>query len=73
MARPYSTEEIRDISVGVYKRRLIQDKGSPDRMISDDGDGGIKFRARAASYDPLTRCYLKELGLMESKKKDVNL
>lgn len=32
------------------------------RMIEKDKDGGKMLRNRAASYDPLTRTYLKVLG-----------
>lgn len=57
---------VTDVSVEVYKMRL-EDKsgggpGAVQRMLDDDGDGGVKLRRRAEAYDPLTRCYMKLLG-----------
>lgn len=53
-------DQIRDISVAVYKQRLEDAcKGAVERMLAKDADGGQKLRGRAASYDPLTRAYLK--------------
>lgn len=55
---------IRDLSEKVYRLRLEQDSsGNVARMIAKDEDGGEKLRSRAASYDPLTRAYLKVLGI----------
>lgn len=54
---------IRDLSERVYRLRLEHDSvGNVERMIAKDKDGGEKLRARAASYDPLTRAYLKVFG-----------
>lgn len=52
-------EEIRAISIEVYKMRL----GAKDtaRMLAKDNDGGKMLSTRAAAYDALTRCYLKAL------------
>jgi hypothetical protein len=56
-------DQIRDISVEVYKLRLEDDcKGNTKRMLAKDGDGGKKLRGRAACYDALTRHYVKVLG-----------
>lgn len=49
-------EEIRDVSVEVYKKRLGDD--DTRRMLEKDSDGGAKLKNRAASYDGLTRAYL---------------
>ncbi|MCA6108170.1 hypothetical protein [Bradyrhizobium cenepequi] len=60
--RPFFTQEaIRDISEKVYREQL----GAEDvrRMIAKDDDGGKKLRNRAASYDQLTRVYLKVFGV----------
>lgn len=56
-------EEVRDISVEVYKLRLEDSsgEGAVDRMLEKDGDGGDKLRHRASSYDSLTRSYLAVL------------
>lgn len=62
-------ERIRDISVQVYKLRLVQEsgEGAVERMLARDnekrpGCGEELLRARAASYDPLTRAYEKILA-----------
>ncbi len=66
-------EEVRDISVEVYKRRLEDNSpGGVDRMLEKDDDGGVKLRSRAASYDALTRAYMavlsqRNLGNMPDK------
>ncbi len=62
-----SPEAVRDISVAVYKARL----GAADtaRMLAADGDGGVKLRQRAASYDPLTRAYVEILGAASVRAK----
>jgi hypothetical protein len=58
-------EQIRDISVEVYKIRLEEScKGDVERMLKKDeeaapGDKGKRLRNRAGSYDPLTRAYLR--------------
>lgn len=60
-------EEIRDISVEVYKLRLDSSwnrgKGAVERMLEKDNDGGVKLRERAGAYDALTRAYLAVLRL----------
>lgn len=64
-----TNEEIRDISVMIYKLRLEQScKGDTDRMLAKDrekdpDDNGKKLRGRAGAYDSLTRAYLSVLGL----------
>lgn len=59
---------IRDISEAAYRHRLEQDcPGNVQRMIEKDEDQGQKLRNRAASYDPLTRVYLKTLGFEPSQ------
>lgn len=58
----WDPEYVRDLSVLVYRQRLSDGGGSPERMIEEDEDHGEKLRGRAASYDPLTRAYLKVLG-----------
>lgn len=62
-------ERIRNISVSVYKLRLEQEsgEGAVERMLARDeekrpGCGEELLRARAASYDPLTRAYEKILA-----------
>ena len=52
-------DEVRDISAAVYKMRLGPD--DTRRMLAKDNDDGKKLRARAESYDALTRCYLAVL------------
>jgi hypothetical protein len=59
----YTPEQIRDLSVEVYKMRLEDSSlGGVSRMLEKDDDDGAKMRGRAASYDKLTRAYLKVLG-----------
>lgn len=52
---------IRDLSERVYRDQL----GPADAasMITKDKDDGQKLRARATSYDRLTRAYLRVLGI----------
>ena len=61
-------EEIRDISVEVYKKLLAADAGSSDpewkgreweRMVAKDGDKGQKLRGRAGAYDRVVRAVLE--------------
>lgn len=63
----YTPEQIRDISLKVYRLNLDHPsgggKGAADRMVADDKDDGEKQRNRAAAYDKLTRLYLAVLGL----------
>lgn len=61
----FSADYIRDISEAVYRIRLEQDcPGNVERMIvKDKNDGGKMLRNRASSYDPLSRAYLKALGI----------
>lgn len=66
LKRPvFEPVRIRDISVAVYRKRLIQDSGpgADQRMIEKDADGRLKMRGRAAADDPLTRAYLDVLGI----------
>lgn len=55
--------EVRDISVEVFKRRLVDGsgEGAVERMIAKDKDDGRMLRDRAGSYDVLTRAYLAVL------------
>ena len=57
----YTPDQIRDISVQVYMDRLGKD--DTKRMLEKDADAGKKLRGRAAAYDPVTRSYLRALGL----------
>jgi hypothetical protein len=60
----FAPDYIRDISEQVFRIRLEQDsEGNVARMIEKDKDGGEKLRSRAGQYDPLTRAYLKALGV----------
>lgn len=60
----FAPEYIRDISENVYRIRLEQDSpGNVERMIAKDEDNGEMLRNRAAAYDPMTRAYLKVLGV----------
>lgn len=55
---------IRDLSEKVYRLRLEQESpGNVVRMIAKDRDNGEKLRNRAAAYDPITRAYLKAIGI----------
>lgn len=66
LKRPvFEPVRIRDISVSVYRKRLVQDSGhgADERMLAKDADGGLKMRGRAAAYDGLTRAYLDVLGV----------
>ena len=62
-------DEIRDISVAVYKLRLEdRNEGAVARMLAEDrkrnpNDTGERLRERAGSYDPMTRAYLKVLAI----------
>lgn len=64
----FDPEYVRDISEKVYRLRIEQEvPGNVARMLEKDrekdpNDGGAKLRNRAASYDVLTRAYLKVLG-----------
>jgi hypothetical protein len=60
----FAPDYIRDISEQVFRIRLEQDcEGNVARMIEKDEDDGEKLRNRAGQYDPLTRAYLKALGV----------
>jgi hypothetical protein len=55
----FAPERVRDVSEAVYRDRL-----SPEAlklMIEKDADQGEKLRGRAASYDSLTRSYMRAL------------
>ena len=59
-----NSEEIREISVAIYKLRLeatSKPHGAVDRMLLSDGDGGKKLRGRAGAYDVLSRAYVEVL------------
>lgn len=57
----FTDDEIRDISLAVYKIRL--GPAAVERVLERDGDGGKKLRKQAESYDVLTWAYLEVLGL----------
>ncbi len=57
----FDLEYIRDLSEKVYRDQLGADDTA--RMIAKDADCGFKLRNRAASYDALTRSYLKAMGI----------
>jgi hypothetical protein len=62
----FDQERVRDISVEVYKMRLVADsgEGAVERMLAKDGDTGSKLReVRAVAYDALTRCYMRAMGV----------
>jgi hypothetical protein len=64
IAATLRNEVIRNISEAVYRMRLEDEcKGNVNRMLEKDGDGGIKLRNRAGSYDALTRAYAKAFGV----------
>ena len=61
-------DQVRDISVEVYKKLLAMDAGGNDpahrakeweRMVAKDGDGGKKFRERASFYDRIVKIVLE--------------
>jgi NADPH-dependent ferric siderophore reductase len=54
-----TVERVRDISEQVYRARLGSE--GVKRMLADDEDDGMKLRARASSYDQLTRVYMSIL------------
>lgn len=57
-------ERVRDVSVEVYKARLEDNRaGAVARMLEKDGDDGKALRGRAASYDALTRVYMRVLNV----------
>lgn len=57
----FSPGYIRDLSEKVYRQRLGEAQTAS--MIREDKDTGEKLRARAASYDGLTRCFLTAIGI----------
>lgn len=60
----FAPDYIRDLSEQVFRIRLEQDcPGNVARMIEKDEDSGEKLRNRAAAYDPITRAYLKAMGV----------
>ena len=71
IASGYEPEFVRKVSERLYRMALAADAGgkhntewknkAADRMIEEDGDGGIKFSRRAGAYDHLTRMYLRIL------------
>lgn len=65
-----SPEQIRDISVAIYKKLLAADAGGNDskhrakeweRMVAKDGDNGEKLRERASFYDRIVKLVLEEI------------
>lgn len=50
---------VRDVSEAVYRDRLSSDDLA--KMLSKDG--AEKVRERAGAYDPLTRAYMRALGV----------
>lgn len=57
----FSPDYIRDLSEKVYRSRLGEAEAAS--MTKKDKDTGQKLRARAGSYDPLTRCFLEAIGI----------
>lgn len=55
---------VRAISEAVYRERLGE--GGAARMIAEDADDGEALRERSASYDSLTRSYLRAIKAPES-------
>lgn len=55
----FPLDRIRDLSERVYRDRLGENDVAS--MIAKDGDGGIKLRERAVSYDALSRAYLRAI------------
>jgi hypothetical protein len=68
----FDPDHVRDISERIYRRKLDTECGAGTAKMTDDmiaagekwPDGKIpmSIRARAASYDKLTRLYLEELS-----------
>jgi hypothetical protein len=50
---------VRAVSVEVYKLQLGEQATAS--MLAKDGDGGKKLTGRAASYDTLSRSYMRVL------------
>lgn len=60
----FDREKVRNVSVEVYKARLEDaSPGGAARMLAKDADDGARLRERAGSYDPLTRHYMRALGV----------
>ena len=60
----FDNELVRNVSEAVYRDLLERDsppEGAVQRMLDKDGDGGVKLRERASSYDRLTRAYMRAL------------
>lgn len=57
----FDETEVRNLSEKVYRDLLERDNaaGAVERMIAKDGDNGEKLRNRAASYDRLTRAFMR--------------
>lgn len=58
-----TAEQIRDISVLVYKDILGAD--DTKRMLDKDADGGAKLRGRAQIYDHIVKATLQAIGMDE--------
>lgn len=61
----FDPQLVSDISEKVYRRRLNDEcgPGADTRMVANDEDDGKKLRGRARAYDPLTRTYMRVLGV----------
>jgi hypothetical protein len=55
----FDPELVTSVSEIVYRERLGETDAA--KMIADDGDGGVKFRKRAAAYDALTKAYIRAI------------
>jgi hypothetical protein len=56
----FEPEYVRNISEAVYRERLGESDTAS--MIEKDKDGGKKLRGRSASYDGMTRSYLRAIN-----------
>ncbi|NDB68767.1 MAG: hypothetical protein EB015_12335 [Methylocystaceae bacterium] len=65
-----TNEQIDDLVLNVYNARVDADsgKGSAERMMERDADGGKKQRGRANFYRPVIMETLIQLGLYERPK-----
>lgn len=57
----FPAERVRDFSEAVYRERLGERDAAS--MIAKDGDNGERLRERAAAYDPVTRAYMRAMGV----------
>lgn len=56
-------DQIRDISVFVYKKLLGDD--DTKRMLAKDADNGVRLRGRAGIYDQVVKATLEAIGMDE--------